>query len=293
MRILFVGSVLFSKQALEKLISLKAEIVGVITKQASGFNADFEDLAPIAEKNHIPFKYVNDINHPENLKWINNTKPDIIFCFGWSSLIKKELLSVAKMGVLGFHPSLLPANRGRHPLIWAKILGLPKTGSTFFFMDEGADTGNILNQKELPVVFEEYAGDLYNKMINTALLQIEEFLPQLQTNNFELVIQPETGNAWRKRDQFDGVIDFRMNSASICNLVRGLAKPYVGANCVYKKEPIKIWRIEPGNYKENNIEPGKVINIDQQTIEIKTGDGSVIITEHEFPQMPLQGDYIR
>jgi methionyl-tRNA formyltransferase len=44
---------------------------------------------------------------------------------------------------------------------------------------------------------------------------------------------------------------------------------------------------------ENNIEPGKVINIDQQTIEIKTGDGSVIITEHEFTQMPLQGDYIR
>jgi methionyl-tRNA formyltransferase len=293
MRILFVGSVLFSKKALEKLISLKAEIAGVITKQASGFNADFEDLAPIAEKNHIPFKYVNDINHPENLKWINNIKPDIIFCFGWSSLIKKELLSVAKMGVLGFHPSLLPANRGRHPLIWAKILGLPKTGSTFFFMDEGADTGNILNQKEIPITFEEDAGDLYNKMINTALLQIEEFLPQLQTNNFELIIQPKKGNTWRKRDQYDGVIDFRMTSVSICNLVRGLAKPYVGANCNYKNEPIKIWRIEPGNYMENNIEPGKVINIDQQTIEIKTGDGSVIITEHEFTQMPLQGDYIR
>ena len=52
------------------------------------------------------------------------------------------------MGILGYHPSLLPFNRGRHPIIWALALGLKETGSTFFFMDENADTGDIVSQKK-------------------------------------------------------------------------------------------------------------------------------------------------
>jgi len=41
-------------------------------------------------------------------------------------------LGIAPLGVVGFHPAALPANRGRHPLIWALFLGLKKTASTFF-----------------------------------------------------------------------------------------------------------------------------------------------------------------
>ena len=59
-------------------------------------------------------------------------RPDIIFCFGWSRLIKEELLKIPKKGVVGYHPAMLPKNRGRHPLIWALALGIKTTGSTFF-----------------------------------------------------------------------------------------------------------------------------------------------------------------
>ena len=38
---------------------------------------------------------------------LENLKPDILMCFGWSNLIKKEVLEVAPMGVVGFHPTLL------------------------------------------------------------------------------------------------------------------------------------------------------------------------------------------
>ena len=92
MRIVFIGCVKFSKITLEKLLSLKAEVVGVITKSKSDFNSDFVDLSKIASDAKIDFKYVNDINHPNNIAWIKEKKPDIIFCFGWSSLLKQELL---------------------------------------------------------------------------------------------------------------------------------------------------------------------------------------------------------
>ncbi len=293
MRIVFIGCVTFSKTTLVRLLDLGANIVGVITKKQSSFNSDFEDLSTIVSDRPIPFKYVNDINHPNNIEWIRSCKPDVIFCFGWSSLIHNEILTLAALGVVGYHPSLLPMNRGRHPIIWAKILGLNKTGSTFFFMDENADTGDILSQVEIPIEFTDNASDIYKRMTEAALYQIGEFLPRLQSNTFERTEQVKTiGNTWRKRSIVDGLVDFRMTTNSICNLVRGLSRPYPGAHCNYNGINCKIWSVEPGNFSETNIEPGKVIAQNGKVIEIKTGDASIKLVEHEIDPLPPNGSYL-
>lgn len=133
MKILFIGAVSFSAKALRELITMNANIIGVCTLEESEFNSDHEDLRPIAEQAGIPVLYSPKINSAKSLAWIRNLKPDVIFCFGWSHLIKLPLLTLPPQGVIGFHPAALPANRGRHPLIWALILGLKETASTFFF----------------------------------------------------------------------------------------------------------------------------------------------------------------
>ena len=292
MKIIFIGSVYFSKVMLEKLIDLKANIVGVITKQHSAFNSDFEDLSMISNNNNIPYLYTENINNQETIFWIKKLKSDIIFCFGWSSLIKKDVLDLCPMGVLGFHPSLLPNNRGRHPLIWAKVLGLEKSGTTFFFMDEGADTGDILDQKEFKISFEDNANSLYKKMIENSIKQLKDFLPKLISNNYPRVKQNHFGNTWRKRDQIDGLIDFRMTSESICNLVRGFSEPYLGAHCIYKNKEIKVWEIELAICNLNNLEPGKVLDIIDNNIKVKTSNSAILIKKHSFETLPLKGTYI-
>src|SRR5690606_20335724 len=127
---------------------------------------------------------VTNINSVESIEWMSALQPDVIFCFGWSNLIKKQVLEMSRLGVIGFHPSLLPDNKGRHPLIWAKVLGLSKTGSTFFFMDEGADTGDILSQREFAIDFNDDAGSLYDKMTETALGQIVDFHEELKNGTY-------------------------------------------------------------------------------------------------------------
>ena len=125
--------------------------VGVCTLKKSPFNADHVDLSPLCRKHRIPVTYTPDINSDESIIWIKKLVPDIIFCFGWSRLLKSNVLNVAPKGVVGYHPATLPANRGRHPLIWALVLGLKQTGSTFFFMDEGSDSGDILSQLQIKI----------------------------------------------------------------------------------------------------------------------------------------------
>ena len=88
--------------------------------------------------------------------------------------IKKNILNLTPMGVLGFHPTKLPQNRGRHPLIWALALGLKKVPQ-HFFMDEGADSGDILSQKDFDISHNDDAKTLYDKVVEIALEQIAQF----------------------------------------------------------------------------------------------------------------------
>jgi methionyl-tRNA formyltransferase len=292
-RIVFIGTVKFSRIMLEKVVDEGGHVVGVITKQESAFNSDFEDLSTFARDNNIPFLYVKDINHEDSVSWINQLKPDIIFCFGWSNLIKMNVLEIPPFGVIGFHPALLPSNKGRHPLIWAKVLGLKKSGTTFFFMDEGADTGDILDQMQFDITFDDDAFSLYKKMTQNALLQVERFLPQLQAGNFNRIKQTGIGNTWRKRDALDGLIDFRMSSEAICNLIRGLTKPYVGAHCIYKGREIKVWEAELSHVGEVNSEPGKVLCSKNGILTVKTFDGAITLTKHDFQDLPTINTYIK
>ena len=293
MRIVFIGAVEFSRHALERLLAMRAEIVGVCTLQESKFNADHVDLASISEAHGLAWLYAENINSTETLNWIRGKAPDVIFCFGWSKLLKQELLGLAPRGVVGFHPAALPANRGRHPLIWALVLGLEETASIFFLMDSGADSGDILLQREIIIDDEDDARTLYDKVTQTALAQIEELVPMLAAGTCPRHKQDQKlANVWRKRSTADGRIDWRMSARSIHNLVRGLAKPYVGAHFIAAGQEIKVWKTALVSDAPKNIEPGKVLMQTAGGPVVKCGENALclLVTEPSFE--PIVGSYL-
>ena len=293
MKVVLIGSVEFSLRVLEKLIAIDVDLVGVCTKKSSTFNSDFFDLKPLCDINEVPCLYVDNINSTKNVEWIKNLNPDVIFCFGWSSLIKKDILAVAPMGVIGYHPAKLPKNRGRHPLIWALALGLKESASTFFFMDEDADTGDILSQVDFEISYQDDAHNLYDKVVEIALIQIEEFIPALEKGTYTRIKQNEKeSNDWRKRNELDGEIDFRMNSRSIYNLTRALTKPYVGAYIKFNETNYSVWKVKESNDFQENIEPGKVLRVFDKIFVVKSYDGAIEIIEHDFKEMPKVGEYL-
>lgn len=293
MRIVFIGAVEFSLCTLEHLLVLNAEVVGVCTLQESRFNADHVDLKHISETYNIPWRYVEDINAHDVFQWIKDKAPDVIFCFGWSKLLKQDLLSLAPLGVIGFHPAALPANRGRHPLIWALVLGLNKTASTFFFMDAGADSGDVLSQREILIDENDDARSLYTKVIKTALVQIEEFIPQLATAQFKRVEQNhKLANTWRKRSSTDGKIDWRMSAHAIHNLVRGLSKPYIGAHFVVNGQEVKVWKSAIVSNAQSNIEPGKIFFDAGSGLLVKCGEDAIALLATEPSFQLIEGNYL-
>ena len=293
MKVVFIGTVDFSYHTLRSLISAEAEIAGVITKKQSQFNSDFKDLSQLCIKHDIDYKYVKNINHEKNIEWIASKEPDVIFCLGWSQILGAEVLKVPRHGVIGYHTAKLPNNRGRHPLIWALVLGLSETASTFFIMDEGADTEDIVSQKQFLISEFDNAKSLYDKIVKAGCGQVVEILENLKEG--KLVRSPqdkEIGNYWRKRNEDDGRIDWRMSAKNINNLIKGLTRPYIGAHFLFNGLQVTVWESEVIKNDELNIEPGKVLSTLPMGFIVKCGDDSILIKSHEPQVNMLEGDYL-
>lgn len=288
-----IGCVKSSAYFLSKLISHGYKPVGVVTMNASNFNADFVDLALICREFDIPCIHVSNVNEAESITFINQCRPDLIYCFGWSQLLKQSILKIPKIGVVGFHPAKLPYNRGRHPLIWALALGLEETASTFFMMDEHADTGAIISQKNIPILYEDNAATLYDKVLQVAEEQILSFTRGFEDDTVQLSPQMTGGNSWRKRSILDGQIDWRMSSRAIYNLVRALSSPYPGAHFIKEDKMVKVWRVDENAMTGvENIECGKILSVKSSTeFYVKVYGGVIHIAECE-PVILKEGEYL-
>lgn len=295
MKIVFIGCVEFSHSILQHLLSLgpHVDVVGVVTRKKSSLNADFRSLEDIAVAAQIPCFLAEGNNQTDIVDWMKELDPDIVYCFGWSYLLGLQILQVPRLGVVGYHPAALPQNRGRHPIIWALALGLSETASTFFFMNEGADSGDILNQIFVSIDPADDAAGLYIKLTAIAKNQVAEFTLQLAMGNYPRLTQDHSkANYWRKRNKTDGLIDWRMSAVSIYNLVRSLTKPYPGAHCIHNGVEFKIWKTEQAIDGFENIEPGKVLEIVDREIIVKCGEGVLKLISHDFTDLPKEGSYL-
>lgn len=271
MRVVFIGAVEFSRHCLSVLIQERANVVAVMSpdSHAAAGNSDRADLEPLATAHGLPFYGFRSMRDTGTIELIRSLSPDVIFVLGLSQLIPRELLQIPRLGCIGSHPTMLPKHRGRHPLIWAIIEGLQESGLTFFFLDEGADSGDILWQRAFPITDDDTAATLYQKVIELGAAGIREFLPQLIAGNASRTPQDHSeASYWPKRTQADGLIHWEQSALRVHNLVRALTQPYPGADSVLQGKPIKVWRTRLADEATSGLAPGTVVR--------RTTDGVLI-----------------
>lgn len=279
---IFIGSVDMSYAFLEHLLNNKLmDITLVISKSQSNFNADFKSLEPLARKFNIDYysyNFVEDRNQAKLFQKLSSFDFEYIFCFGWSHLIQDKILKLAKFSI-GFHPASLPKNKGRHPIIWALVLGLSETSSTFFQMTKAADEGKIFSQSKIKIDSKETSTTLYKKVTKSGLIQLTDLCKKIHLNKLKGRTQGISNqNYWRKRTPIDGKIDWRMDAFAIDRLVRALQPPYPLATFSISEKIYTVNYSKPYN-KNNieNIEPGKILKkYNDASFLVKCSDKSVI-----------------
>lgn len=187
-------------------------------------------LDEIALSTSTPLYKLNHINDPDVAEVLREQKIDWLFIIGWSQIASPEVLEVPRKGIIGAHPTLLPMGRGRAAVPWAIIKGLEKTGVTFFKMDEGVDTGPILDQYEISLGPLETATELYAKVNDAHVQLIRQIWPKLKADSVVGQIQDEDlASYWVGRTPADGELSQSMTIREVDRLVRATTHPYPGA----------------------------------------------------------------
>ena len=128
-------------------------------------------------------------------------------------MIGKEILEKFKNRVIGLHPSILPFNRGRHPIIWSLILKLKETGISFFIMSKKIDYGKILLQKKIRISKKDNSKTLMKKIELEIITNLSNLINTLKKKRYsnQILLNPKIKhNIWRKREKNDGVVDLSL-----------------------------------------------------------------------------------
>lgn len=188
--------------------------------------------APLQEasvRHGIPLLETADINDGQAYDAVMGRGIDLLVVAGWSQLVREPLLSLPPLGAIGLHPTRLPEGRGRAPLPWTIIKGLDTSAVSLFYLDAGADTGEIIAQREFSVSRRDDVSEVYRKVTEINIELLAKYIPLLLAGQVVARQQPSGGSWWERRRPEDGVIDWSRPASEIYDWVRALAAPYPGA----------------------------------------------------------------
>ena len=203
----------------------------------------FNSVAATAADYGIPTITPDNPNTPVELQRIRDLAPDFLFSFYYRQMLSPELLAIAPRGALNMHGSLLPKYRGRAPVNWAIIHGESETGATLHYMVAKPDAGDIVAQTPAPILPDDTAQEVFDKVTLAAELTLHQALPALIAGTAPRIVQDlAQGSYFSGRNPEDGRINWNESAARIHNLVRAVAPPYPGAFTTVMDQPARILR---------------------------------------------------
>lgn len=206
-------------------------------------NIWFESVEKLARMHDIPVMTPEDPNTPEVVAQIAATQPDFLFSFYYRNMLKKALLDIPRRAAYNMHGSLLPKYRGRVPVNWAIIHGERETGATLHAMNEKPDNGAIVAQQAMPILINDTARDVFDKVTVAAEMALDRVLPALLVGRAPHQGQDLSQGAYfGGRKPEDGRIDWRQSALAIHNFVRALSRPYPGAFADVAGKRMIVWR---------------------------------------------------
>jgi methionyl-tRNA formyltransferase len=231
-------------RCLKVLLSHGMEVPLVVTHADDpGEEIWFASVRRAAADYGIPAITPDDPNAAGIVAHVASCAPDFLFSFYYRSMLKAPLLALPARGALNMHGSLLPKYRGRAPVNWAIIHGETETGATLHYMTEKPDNGDIVGQTAVPILPDDTAQEVFDKIVVAAELTLHAAVPGLLSGNAPRRPQDlRSGSYFGGRRPEDGVIDWSKSAQEIHNLVRAVAPPYPGARTTIAGRPARVLR---------------------------------------------------
>ena len=277
-RIVYMGTPDFAVPCLERLISLGYNVVGVFSQpdkpKGRGYRLAPPPVKEVALAAGIPVFQPEKMRDGTALAMLKELAPELIIVVAYGKILPKDILELPKYGCINIHGSLLPKYRGAAPIQWSVIHGDKVTGVTSMKLDEGMDTGNMLLKIETPILPDETAGELFDRLAPLGADCLEQTLGLFGESAPEGERQDEaqaTHAPMLKKE--DGAVDFSLPAQKLHDLIRGTS-PWPSAYTALDGARLKLLR---SSVVGGSGRPGELL--DAKKLIIACGEGALIITE--------------
>ncbi|MCL4121987.1 UNVERIFIED_CONTAM: hypothetical protein GTU68_007913 [Idotea baltica] len=287
LNIIFAGTPDISAQVLKDLYATDHNIQAVLTQpdraKGRGKKIQYSPVKEVALANDtLVLQPQSFKKEPESLDTLRRLKPDVIVVIAYGIIVPKEFLEIPKYGCLNIHVSLLPKWRGAAPIQRAIQAGDDKTGVCIMQMDEGLDTGDILNTLEVAIEPTDTSANLHDKFAKLAIQPLLETLDNIET----IEAKPQQGTATyaHKITKEEGLIDFSKSAQEIDCHIRAFT-PWPSAFFKLDGDTIKVGLFEI--IENANKQAGEVIAITKAGFDVATADKIIRFKKLQFPNKKM------
>jgi methionyl-tRNA formyltransferase len=280
MRIVFFGTPEFAVPSLKALLRERYQVVGVVTQPDRPQGRSRSALVAPPVKTEALAAHLPVLQPPRPLgdvflAGLRRLEPDLGVVVAYGHILRAEVLSLPRLGMINVHASLLPRWRGAAPIQHAILAGETETGISIMQMDAGLDSGPVLHKAAIPIGPDETAGELTGRLAELGAGTLVDAL-SLLTGGFARPVpqDPRGVTLAPKIDRDSARLDWRRDAASLARQVRAF-DPAPGAWTTLAAAPLKLFGGVP---TEGAGEPGLVLAAGDRLV-VGCGAGALAVRE--------------
>lgn len=285
MRVIFAGTPEFARVALAHLHEAGFDIPLVLTQPdrpaGRGMKLQASAVKQWAQTHQIPVAQPRSLRldgkYPEDAAAaraaIESARADVMVVAAYGLILPQWVLDLPRLGCLNIHGSVLPRWRGAAPIHRAIEAGDAETGVTIMQMDAGLDTGDMLLVQTLRIGPQDTTESLHDALAALGARLIVQALQQAQTGALQGVAQAADGVCYaHKIDKREAALDWTQPATTLARRVRAF-NPFPVASSVLGGETIKFWRAQALPPHSRAAQPGEVIAVSAEGVDIATASG--------------------
>ncbi len=280
MNVLFAGTPEFAARCLEALLESRHSVAGVMTQPdrpaGRGLALAPSPVKMLAAAQGLQIAQPVSLRDARSQSELERFRADVIVVAAYGLILPQPVLELPRHGAINIHASLLPRWRGATPIQRALLAGDRETGVSIMQMDSGLDTGPLLMQEKIPILEDDTAGTLHDRLAEVGAKLIVQALDALEAGVVKATPQPAEGVTYAaKLDRREARVDWRTGAVTVNRQVRAL-NPSPGADARTRGVELKIWRCATAAGRGN---PGEILSVGPRGLCVACGEGALVITE--------------
>ncbi len=283
LKVIFAGTPEFAASALAAVDASNHRVVAVYTQPDRPAGRG-RSVRPGAVKRYALARAL-PVFQPERLRdaavldTLRRHDADVMVVAAYGLILPPAVLSIPRLGCLNIHASLLPRWRGAAPIQRAIMAGDRQTGITIMQMDEGLDTGPMLDRAVCDIEPDDTAQTLHDRLAALGAARIVAVLDRLACGAVNAVPQEERLATYaRKLSKQEAWLAWDRPAEVLCRQIRAF-NPVPKARTLCSDSPVMILRARPRPEGQGGHMPGTVLVAGDGRLVVACGQGAVEILE--------------